>query len=38
MAVEVAVLGAGVRVKLLFLPLSVINRYRGDRPGGKSKQ
>ncbi|MDX6459206.1 MAG: hypothetical protein QOE55_2903 [Acidobacteriaceae bacterium] len=38
MAVEMAVLGPGVTVKLLFLPLSVLNRYRGNRPGGKSKQ
>lgn len=38
MAVERAVLGAAVGVKLLFLMLSVLNRYRVDRPGGKSKR
>ncbi|MDT7816454.1 MAG: hypothetical protein QOJ42_6370 [Acidobacteriaceae bacterium] len=38
MAVEMAVLEPGVTVKLLFMPMSVLNRYRGNRPGGKSKQ
>jgi hypothetical protein len=32
------VLGSGVTVKLLFLPLSVLNRYRGNRPAARANR